>query len=156
RSRCRQFAMTAPQREQALQWLQSEGVADADALLDEQGGAPLAAREMADSELRTAIDALLAYLARPGTDGALKAAEALQKVPLAVLVASLQRWLFDLFAFKLSGRIRYHPRYHRQLSELAHRCDVLGLERVLKSVGERRAIADHPLSARLFLEDMLL
>jgi DNA polymerase-3 subunit delta' len=26
----------------------------------------------------------------------------------------------------------------------------------LKAVGERRAIAEHPLSARLFIEDMLL
>ena len=156
RSRCRQFAMTAPQREQALQWLQAEGVADAEILLDEQGGAPLAARDMADSDLRASIDVLLAFLARSGSDGALKTAEVLQKVALPVLVASLQRWLIDLFALKLSGRIRYHPRYHRQLAELANRCDVSDLERVLKSVSERRAIADHPLSARLFLEDMLL
>ena len=78
-SRCRKFVMGSPRREQALPWLQAEGVADAEAWLAEQGGAPLAAQEMAHSELRAPIDELLVHLATPGTEGALKTAERLRK-----------------------------------------------------------------------------
>jgi DNA polymerase-3 subunit delta' len=71
-------------------------------------------------------------------------------------VAWLQRWLHDLFSVKLSGRIRYYPRYGKELAALADRADTNGLLRALKAANERRAIADHPLSAKLFIEDMLL
>ncbi|WP_151447028.1 DNA polymerase III subunit delta' [Lacisediminimonas profundi] len=155
-SRCRKFVMGSPRREQALQWLQAAGVADADALLAEQGGAPLAAQEMAHSELRAPIDEFLVHLATPDTEGALKTAERLAKIPLAPLVACLQRWLYDLFSLKISGRIRYYPQHEKQLAALVARCDVAGLARGMKAITDRRAIADHPLSARLFIEDMLL
>ncbi len=155
-SRCRKFPMGEPPREQALQWLQSMGLENAEALLAEQGGAPLTALEMAHSELRPSIDELLAHLTMPGTEGAIKTAERLQKIPLSSLVASLQRWLHDLFLLKISGRIRYYPGYEKQLAALAMRSDLAGLAGAVKNMNDRRAIADHPLSARLFIEDMLL
>jgi DNA polymerase-3 subunit delta' len=89
-------------------------------------------------------------------DGALKTAERLQKTPVSELVAWLQRWLCDVFSLKLSGRIRYYPRYQKELAALAGRAEVSGLLAAMKAVGERRAIAEHPLTARLFIEDMLL
>lgn len=155
-SRCRKFAMSMPSRDEALAWLKQEGVADADVWLAEQGGAPLAAQVAAQSEVREVMDDLLRMLAKPGVEGALKAAEKLQKAPVGDLVAWLQRWLYDVFSFKLSGRIRYYPRYEKELAALAQRADVADLLSALKSVKERRAVADHPLSARLFMEDMLL
>jgi len=155
-SRCRKFALAMPLQEEALAWLGQQGVADADVWLAEQGGAPLAAMDAAQGEGRETLDELLRLLARPGVEGALKAAEKLQKAPVAELVAWVQRWLYDVFSLKLSGRIRYYPRYRKELAALAQSADVAGLLRVLKSVNERRAVADHPLSARLFIEDMLL
>lgn len=155
-SRCRKFPMGEPPRAQSLQWLQSVGVKNAPALLAEQGGAPLRAQEMADSELRGAVDELLLHLATPGTEAAIKTAERLQKIPLATLVASMQRWIHDLFLLKLSGRIRYYPSHEKQLAALAKRSDIAGLAGAVKSFNDRRAIADHPMSARLFIEDMLL
>lgn len=155
-SRCRKFALGLPQPEQALAWLKAQGVADAESWLAEQGGAPLAAYGTAQADSREAIDEFLALLARPGTDGALKTADRLQKVPVPELVAWLQRWLHDLFSVKLSGRIRYYPKYRKELAALAGRADTGGLLRVLKAANDRRAIADHPLSAKLFIEDMLL
>jgi DNA polymerase-3 subunit delta' len=71
-------------------------------------------------------------------------------------VAWLQRWLYDVFSLKLSGRVRYYPRYRKELEALAARVEVCALLGGLKALNERRAIADHPLSARLFIEDMLL
>lgn len=155
-SRCRKFALPMPLQEEALVWLQAQGVDDADVWLAEQGGAPLAAQAMAQTDVRETMDELLRMLARPGVEGALKTAEKLQKAPVADLVAWQQRWLYDVFSLKLSGRIRYYPRYRKELAALAQQAQVSDLLSALKAVKERRAIADHPLSAKLFIEDMLL
>lgn len=155
-SRCRKFPLSAPGPQESLQWLKQQGVAQAEDLLAEMGGSPLAAQEMSTSDLRASVEELLVHLASPGTEGALKTAERLQKVPLALLVASLQRWLYDLFSLKISGRIRYYPRYGKQLAALSARTGPDELAQALKAAGERRAVADHPLAGRLFIEDMLL
>ena len=155
-SRCRKFALPMPDRPQALAWLQAQGVQDADVWLAEQGGAPLAALEQAQAGGRELLDDFLQQLARPSRETALATAERLQKAPVPALVAWLQRWLFDVFSCKLSGTIRYYPRHRSQLTALAARADVNALLKALQALTQRRAIAEHPLSAKLFIEDMLL
>ena len=157
-SRCRKFAMPMPDRAEALAWLQAQGVKDADVWLAEQGGAPLAALEQAQAQVgeRELLDDFLQHLARPGRETALATAERLQKAPVPALVAWLQRWLFDVFSCKLSGTIRYYPRHRSHLTALAARADVGDLMAGLQALTQRRAVADHPLSAKLFIEDMLL
>jgi DNA polymerase-3 subunit delta' len=155
-SRCRKFAMAMPAPEEALRWLEAQEVPNADVWLAEQGGAPLAAQAMAGSDQREAMEEFLQALVRPGADHALKAADRLQKAAVPALVGWLQRWLYDIFSYKLSGRIRYYPRYTKELATLAARADSGKLLRGLKSANERRAIAEHPLAPKLFIEDMLL
>lgn len=155
-SRCRKFALAMPDRQQALQWLQEQKVKDAEGWLAEQGGAPLAAFDASQDDSREAMDDLLRQLAQPGIDTALRTAERLQKTPVAALVAWQQRWLYDVLSVKLSGTIRYYPRYGKDIGALAARAETAALLQAIKSVGERRAIAEHPLAPRLFVEDMLL
>lgn len=155
-SRCRKFALPMPSHDEALAWLKEQGVQDADSWLREQGGAPLAALAESESGSREDMEALLHFLATPSVDGALRSAEKLSKAPLSALVAWQQRWLYDVFSLKLSGKIRYYPRYQRELAALAGRVSTGSLNRAIKAAGERRAVADHPLSAKLFVEDMLL
>jgi DNA polymerase-3 subunit delta' len=155
-SRCRKFALPMPSQDEALAWLQEQGVADADAWLAEQGGAPLIAHAWAQSGMRQTLDDFLQLLAKPGVEGALKGADQLQKTPVVDLVAWLQRWLYDVFSIKLSGRIRYYPRYRKELAALAERVEVPDLLRAMSAVREKRAIANHPLAPKLFIEDMLL
>ncbi len=155
-SRCRKFTMTMPSHDEALSWLNTQDVKDADVFLAEQGGAPLAAHALAQADMSEVRDEFLRQLAQPGVEGALKIADRLQKTPVAELVAWLQRWLYDVFSVKFSGRIRYYPRYNKELAALAGRVDALELLRAIKAANERRAIAEHPLSAKLFIEDMLL
>jgi DNA polymerase-3 subunit delta' len=155
-SRCRKVPLALPEAAEALVWLTSQGVADAESWLAEQGGAPLAALAEAQGGSREAIDALLAHLSRPAADMVLKTADLLQKSAPADVTAWLQRWLYDVFSVKFSGKIRYYPKYRREIDALALRADSGQLLAVLKLVNERRAIADHPLSAKLFIEDMLL
>ena len=155
-SRCRKFALPMPDQGQALAWLKEQGLADAEAWLKEQGGAPLAALAQSEAGGREDLEALLHLLANPSIDGALKAADKLSKAPLAMLVAWQQRWLYDVFSYKLSGSIRYYPRYKKELAALAARVQTASLMRAIKGANERRAVADHPLSPKLFVEDMLL
>jgi DNA polymerase-3 subunit delta' len=155
-SRCRKFALPMPDHAQALAWLEAQGVTDADGWLREQGGAPLAALAQAETGSREELDGLLQVLAQPSVDAALRSADKLSKAPLASLVAWQQRWLYDVFSYKLSGVIRYYPRYQRELAALAGRVHAADLMQAIKSTNERRAVADHPLSPKLFVEDMLL
>lgn len=155
-SRCRKFALPMPDHPAALAWLKEQGVPDADSWLREEGGAPLAARTQAENGSREELEALLHFLARPSTDSALRSAEKLSKTPLAALVSWQQRWLYDLLSVKLSGVVRYYPRYQKELAALAGHVRTANVLRAVKSANERRAVADHPLSAKLFVEDMLL
>ncbi|GGI16737.1 DNA polymerase III subunit delta' [Oxalicibacterium faecigallinarum] len=155
-SRCRKFALPMPDQAQALQWLREQDVKDADGWLAEQGGAPLAAMDASLGEGREAMDILLRQLAQPSVEGALKTADALQKIPVPDLVAWQQRWLYDVLSSKLAGTIRYYPRFGKELMRLAQGVDTAALLQAIKAIGERRAIADHPLAPKLFIEDMLL
>jgi len=155
-SRCRKFALPMPDHAAALAWLKEQGVPDADSWLREEGGAPLAALERSNSGNREELDALLGFLARPNVESALRQADKLSKTPLAALVSWQQRWLYDLLSSKLSGTVRYYPRYQKELAALAGNVHTANLLRAIKSANERRAVADHPLSPKLFVEDMLL
>lgn len=155
-SRCRKFALPMPDHGQALAWLKEQGLADADSWLREQGGAPLLAMEHSESGNREELDILLQVLAHPGVEPALKAAEKLSKTAPGSLVAWQQRWLYDVFSYKLSGTIRYYPRYQKEVAALAAKVHTSSIMRAIKNTNERRAIAEHPLSPKLFIEDMLL
>lgn len=155
-SRCHKFALGMPTREQALGWLGTQRIADAEMCLAQQGGAPLAALQLAQSENRGEMDDFLRALAQPGIEASLKMAEKIQKIELAASVSWMQRWLYDIFSYKQSGRIRYYPRYKNELALLAGRVEAGALLAAIKNTGERQAISGHPLSAKLFLEDMLL
>ena len=155
-SRCRKFALPMPDNAEALALLKEQGLSDADSWLREQGGAPLAALAQSESGNREELEALLHMLARPSVEAALKTADKLSKLPLGALVSWQQRWLYDLVSYKLSGRIRYYPRYQKEVAALAASVHTTKLLLAIKSVNERRAIADHPLSPKLFVEAMLL
>lgn len=155
-SRCRQIALPVPSMEESLAWLAARNVDSPEIWLALEGGAPLAAFAHSQAESRDSLVALLDELAQPGIVGALRSADKFQKVPLNSLVSWLQRWTYDIFSLKLSGVVRYYPRHRGQLKALAEKVETPKLMCFLKSINERRAVADHPLSPKLFIEDMLL
>ena len=156
RSRCRQFPLQMPLADVALAWLESQQVKSAARWLAEQGGAPLSALAAAEGEFAEAQEEWLSHLARPDTAQALFVAERLQKVALSQLVAWQQRWLYDLLTIKCAGRVRYYPHHRQRLEALAESVSADSLQQALRDAGSRRAVSEHPLSARLFIEDMLL
>ncbi|MFZ6649686.1 DNA polymerase III subunit delta' [Undibacterium sp. TJN25] len=155
-SRCHKFGMGMPGKEEALAWLKSQKVDDAESWLAQQGGAPLAAYQASQSEGKAELDDFLRQLCKPGPDSSLKIAEKMQKMDMPTTVSWMQRWLYDIFSFKQTGRIRYYPRYQKELAILAGRAGSTELLQAIKSTDERQAIASHPLAAKLFIEDMLL
>lgn len=155
-SRCRQFAMPMPTTAQSVAWLKTQQIDAGDVWLAEQGGAPLAALTLAQSGSREAQDELLAVLMRPSIEASLKAAERLQKAGVPELVLGMQRWLHDLCSWKMAGKIRYYPSKSKEIASLARKLTSAQLMAAVKAAEERHAIAEHPLSARLFIEDMLL
>ncbi|WP_394778270.1 DNA polymerase III subunit delta' [Undibacterium sp.] len=155
-SRCHKFGLGMPAREEALAWLKSQKVDDAESWLAQQGGAPLAAFEASQSEGKAELDDFLRQLCKPGPDSSLKIAEKMQKMDVPTTVSWMQRWLYDIFSFKQTGRIRYYPRYQKELAVLAGRAGDAELLQAIRSTDERQAIASHPLAAKLFIEDMLL
>lgn len=155
-SRCRKIAMPMPGQDEALAWLKEQGVDDAESWLAAQGGAPLAALEEAQGSSGEEREAFLAALAAPGVEMALQTAEKLQRALPGNIIAWLQRWLYDLFSLRMSGRQRYFPLYKQQLEKQAARVNLDELLRLMKKTAQRNRVAEHPLVLRLLIEDMLL
>lgn len=155
-SRCHKLPLHMPSKEEALAWLRQEGVKEAETWLAQQGGAPLLALEMAQSEDVKELQEFLQALAKPDVENSLKLADKMQKMEMPRTVSWLQRWLYDIFSVKQSGKIRYYPKYQNEIERLASRASNDKLMKLIKSVQDRQAIASHPLSGKLFLEDMLL
>ncbi|MDR0933798.1 MAG: DNA polymerase III subunit delta' [Burkholderiaceae bacterium] len=155
-SRCRKLPMPLPAFQEALAWLEEQGVKDAEAWLAGQGGAPVAALEAAQGGSREEMEAFLAALASPGVDMALKTAERLQRFPARHIIAWMQRWLYDLLALRMSGRQRYFPGWRKALEAQAARADLNALLRMIKRTADRSRVAEHPLVPRLLIEDILL
>jgi len=155
-SRCRQWPMGTPSPQAARAWLAAQGVADADALLAEAGGAPLGALALAGDDSRTLRDWTLAQLAAGARCDAFACGEALQKLPVPLVLGWLQRWLYDLLAERTAGRPRYFPQAGAALSRCAAALDPTALARYTRTVTRQRAIENHPLNARLVFEELFL
>jgi DNA polymerase-3 subunit delta' len=155
-SRCRQWPMSTPEPKLAREWLARQGVADADALLAVAGGAPLAALALAADENRPLREFTLKQLAAGEQCDAFACAEALQKLPVPVVLGWLQRWLYDLLAERTAQRPRYFPAAARDLARCAARVDTNAFARYMTTVARERAVENHPLNARLVFEALFL
>ena len=153
RSRCLKFTLPFPEAAEVLRWLKEEGVRQPEAALAGAGGAPLAALKAAETE----ADRLrfIEGLQTPGFDP-IALAETVQRVPLWDLVGWLQRWSYDLLLARVAGRIRYHGDREGVIVETSSRCDAVAIAGYLRRLAGARALARHPLNAKLFVEDLLL
>lgn len=155
-SRCRQWPMAAPPADTAVQWLVEQGVKDAPALLAEAGGAPLAALALASDDNRALRDWTLKQLAAGANCDAFACAEALQKLPVPLVLGWLQRWLYDLLAQRTAGTPRYFPQAAGALARCAEQTDASAFARFIRTVTRQRAVENHPLNARLVFEELFI
>jgi DNA polymerase-3 subunit delta' len=153
RSRCLAVPIGIPERATALAWLTGEGISDAPAALAAAAGAPLAAVSAAESE--SARRAFLSQLADPEADP-LAIALACDRLEPALVVGWLQRWVCDLLSARAAGTIRYNLDARDALLRICRTPSAAALAGLMRRLGEARALAQHPLNARLFFEDLLL
>lgn len=151
-SRCQRWPMHIPARAEALAWLNTQNVNNAEDALAAAGGAPLGARAFAQDQYACERHFVVNQLAAGRQCDAFSCGEKLQKVPIPNVLGWLQRWLYDLFAQCLAKRLRYHPGHARALVHCAKQLNTLQLARYIQYINMRRAIEHHPLNARLMFE----
>jgi DNA polymerase-3 subunit delta' len=167
RSRCQTWAFPRPPREQAARWLADRSLPEVAALLAFCGGMPLAAAALAEgggaaARRRFADDIAAvsqgAVLRLAGEwENWLKGKDALASgFDMPTLVSWMQRWVADLVSVRLGGPVRFFPDREGVLRDLAGRLTVDAALGCYNEITQSRRVAQHPLNARLFLEDMLL
>ncbi|MBI2319948.1 MAG: DNA polymerase III subunit delta', partial [Betaproteobacteria bacterium] len=154
-SRCQQVALPTPQVAAAGQWLREQGIADPALSLAQTGNAPLAALALDDGEFWTQRKTLLERLAAPRLD-ALTLAEQVREFPVGRLLGWLQRWTYDLLSASSGGKVRYNPDFETALSRIAGSLRALDLARYHRQLVRLQRSVNHPLNARLFIEQLLL
>jgi len=151
-SRCRRLPLPTPDPRTSLQWLTEQGVARAAQWLAAAGRAPLLALRQAGTE-DAPHPAWLSTLLEQSAQGAVSVAhlaDQLEPLPVLQWIDTLQRLLLDL---ALAGRgltVRYYPGMAAVITTLARGIDVRALMAMAKWLTAQRALANHPLNAKLY------
>ncbi len=154
-SRCRKVAVTLPDTESALAWLGSQGLASAEMLLREAGGAPLKALDCADPERLARRERFLEALSRPSPAGLSVLAQDFQN-RLDEAWGWFSRWVHDLMRVKLGSQARYFKERHVELDRQAGALPLEGLMALEEEVRRAGRWLKHPLNSQLLLESWLL
>lgn len=162
RSRCRSLALPRPSADEAQAWLNRENAKPAIALLPLLGNAPLLAVAETTRGRGSILVSVLESLADPGKDP-LQLASRWQNqlqlkseggLPMEAFVQLIQKWLFDLALFKMSGRHRLGASKKNSIQQLTDKASAGALIRCYNELMKFRALASHPLNPQLFLEDI--
>jgi DNA polymerase-3 subunit delta' len=145
--------------EQSQRWLVAEKLADQAKWLPFFGNAPMAVAEAARSGRLKVLESLVNDLMKPQEplsqagrwEGLVKADAVLT---MEEIVSTVQKWLHDLGRSAVSAEPRYFPQQVKALSGLAQRLSLPALMQAQAQITQIRAMANHPLNPRLFLEDL--
>jgi DNA polymerase-3 subunit delta' len=154
RSRCQQIALPGPAMEAAAIWLKSQGAANPELGLAQTGNSPLLALQL-DSDYWRWRETFLTGIAASRFDP-LALAEEIRDYPIPHVVGWLQKWSYDLISQKFLGKIRYNPDHQRALAATAAEVDQLAAVRFHREMVRLQRIVNHPLNARLFIEQLLI
>jgi DNA polymerase-3 subunit delta' len=169
RSRCQQWHVPRPDEDALLRWQtgqEDDGRVSA-SLLALCGGMPLATRRLAAQGGEALFERFVSDLESAKIDPLRLAAQwetwlKKDKAALAAgfnlmtLVEWMQRWVSDLAALRLGGRVRYFPAQAERLAVLSSGASVVSAIGCYNEFINIRRVATHPLNLRLFLEDMLM
>lgn len=145
RSRCQSVVLSPPARDEALAWLNGQGVSGAEVVLDASGGLPLAAREHALAGRDAA-----AWQSFPERVLAGDAA-AFSSWPLPVLADALGRLLHDAAALRVGAPARFFRQWQPRRGGA-------GVDALTGCAAELRRFArqaEHPWNAGLAVESLV-
>ncbi len=156
-SRCRRLPLPLPSSNEALAWLDEQGLSDSTSWLAAAGGGPLAAFALAQQQDRPYPDWLSALLQQllqtaPRYEGI---AEQLEKLPASQWLHTLHCMVMDLHLLSVHLPARYYPdlyqAYLKQVAELSP----LALSQLHKWLLEQIRWQEHPLNAKLLVHHTL-
>ena len=155
RSRCQQLALNPPTLQEAAAWLAQSGAAQPELALAQAGGAPVLAAELDTEDYWSNRKQFLDGLSSRDFDP-LALAERFASHPTPQLINWLQRWTYDLASLCFQQRLRYNPDRKEALTLTAHHANGLDVLRFHRELVRFQRIVNHPLNARLLIEDLLL
>jgi len=153
-SRCQALDMTMPSRVDALHWLNTQGVPNAEIALDYAGGAPLLALQIQE-RLETS-NGLIKQLAQGAKLDPFVSAPMFLSLGMEHALETLQKWVFDLLNYKLIQQFHYHAQQASALQALCKSVNLRVLLRFQQMLIEAKKTANHPLNNEMQLENMLL
>jgi DNA polymerase-3 subunit delta' len=152
-SRCRRLPLPPPSPAEALAWLGEQGVASPAEWLAAAGGAPLAALRLTQDREQACpawLQPLMADLARGQAPDIGLVAESLEKTAAAEWIDIVQRLYVDLALAAVGAPPRYFPALGDQVAAAGARASAARLAEGARWFTQQRALANHPLNARLF------
>ena len=156
RSRCTRLDIGLPPVEQAAQWLVGQGVDDAVNLLSLSGGTPLDAQRWADGGELDERRAVLQDLARPDQIDPVTMGERWKAVSPQTWHNVAYKWLGDLLAVKLQGKVQFNRDFAEVLVQLGNKANLGKLLVLAKTQQNEGRILAHPLNRALQLEAWLI
>ena len=144
RSRCQLLRLAPPPRQVALQWLQSQGVADASVLLDGAGGMPLTALQWSQEGLTGSAWASVPQAVARGD------ASVFGGWPVPRLLDAFQKLCHDAGSTQLGGSARFFP-----AAQLPAGASLERLTAWFKSLQRVTRHAEHPWSEPLLIESLV-
>ncbi|HCG53290.1 MAG TPA: DNA polymerase III subunit delta' [Betaproteobacteria bacterium] len=155
RSRCQRVLIPMPESAVAVAWLTAQGLSNPEAGLAAAGGAPLDAIRFGEADYQAARNAFVAALAEPDFDYVLTA-QNLEKSDLPMVLGWLQTWTNDLVLQKMTGKILFHRDRLRSIEKISALLELPRLFRFETELRRTRRLINHPLNARLLLEQLLI
>ena len=153
-SRCQTIDMPLPSKTEALAWLKTQAVKDAENVLDYAGGAPLLALKMSE-EGETGIS-LVKNLSLGARLDPFACAPLFLSIGMEHALEAMQKWIFDLAAYILTQDTHYHAQHTSTLQALCKSVNLKALLSFQDKLLNAKKTANHPLSNELQLENLLL
>lgn len=151
-SRCRKIALPKPATVDAIQWLESQGVQNAEIRLTAQGGSPISAYQMANEEPIPAwLSDLLNMLATQQLNGG-DLADALANYSNTQWLDSAQRLCLDCLLSCFALEPYYYPGLAQKINNITNNADSNRILELNKWLIEMKPLANHPLNSKLLTD----
>ena len=156
RSRCTRLDIGLPDTDTAMQWLDGRQLEEAATLLALSGGAPLDALNWADGVELDERRSMLAGLAQPKLLDPVSLADRWKAIKPQTWHTVAYKWLGDLLAVRLQGRVQFNPDFAEVLAQLGRQVDLAKLLALAKMHAEAGRTLTHPLNRALQQEAWLI
>jgi len=157
-SRCRRLPLAPPSTTQSIAWLAEQGLNQAEQWLAAAGGAPLRALELSqthDTAYPSWLQSLLQAIQNQQLAQVGDLLEALEKETPPQWFDALQRLFVDLCLLAHGQQARYFPGLSQETATIAQKADPTRLAETMRWLNQQQALANHPLSVRLFIDASL-